>query len=82
MLIIDNLSFRIGGRLILDGANAAISDGRKVGLIGRNGAGKTTLLKLILGEGEYETGHYETGHIEYSKTWRWARSHRRLPADP
>jgi ATP-binding cassette subfamily F protein 3 len=77
MLIIDNLSFRIGGRLILDGANAAISDGRKVGLIGRNGAGKTTLLKLILGEGEYETGH-----IEYSKTWRVGAVAQEAPGGP
>jgi ATP-binding cassette subfamily F protein 3 len=42
MLIIDNVTVRIAGRVILDGASAAVSDGRKVGLIGRNGAGKTT----------------------------------------
>ena len=65
MLIIDNVTFRIGERLILDGANAAISDGRKVGLVGRNGAGKTTLLRLILGERECETGH-----VEHSRSWR------------
>src|SRR5258705_9681255 len=65
MLIIDNVTVRIAGRVILDGASAAVSDGRKVGLIGRNGAGKTTLLKLILGQGERETGH-----VEYSKSWR------------
>ena len=65
MLIIDNVTFRIGDRLILDGANAAISDGRKVGLVGRNGAGKTTLLRLILGERECESGH-----VEYSRSWR------------
>src|ERR1035438_830626 len=56
MLIIDNVTVRIAGRVILDGANGAISDGRKAGLIGRNGAGKTTLLKLILGQHESETG--------------------------
>src|SRR5579872_2787734 len=65
MLILDNVTVRIAGRAILDGANAAISDGRKVGLIGRNGAGKTTLLRLILGQ--HET---ETGRVEYSRTWR------------
>ncbi len=59
MLIIDNVTVRIAGRVILDGASAAISDGRKVGLIGRNGAGKTTLLRLILGEHESETGKIE-----------------------
>ncbi len=37
-------------RNIVDGFNATILRGDKVGLIGPNGAGKTTLLKLILGE--------------------------------
>ncbi len=77
MLIIDNVTFRIGGRLILDGANAAISDGRKVGLIGRNGAGKTTLLKLVLGERECETGH-----VEYSKSWRVGAVAQEAPGGP
>ncbi len=65
MLIIDNVTVRIGGRLILEGASAAISDGRKVGLVGRNGAGKTTLLNLILGQREAETGK-----VEYTRSWR------------
>src|SRR5689334_19261675 len=75
MLIIDNVTVRIGERLILDGANAAISDGRKVGLVGRNGAGKTTLLRLILGERECETGH-----VEYSKNWRVGAVAQEAPA--
>jgi ATP-binding cassette subfamily F protein 3 len=50
MLHINELSYRIEGRLILDGATAAIPAGHKVGLVGRNGTGKTTLLRLISGE--------------------------------
>jgi branched-chain amino acid transport system ATP-binding protein len=49
MLHINDLSFRIEGRPILDCATAAIPEGRKVGLVGRNGAGKTTLLKAVMG---------------------------------
>ncbi len=49
MLHINDLSFRIEGRPILEGATAAIPSGHKVGLIGRNGAGKTTLLRLVAG---------------------------------
>jgi ATP-binding cassette subfamily F protein 3 len=75
MLIIDNVTLRIAGRPILEGASAAISDGRKVGLIGRNGAGKTTLLKLILGEWESETGK-----IELSKSWRVGTVAQEAPA--
>ena len=77
MLIIDNVTVRIAGRIILDSTRSAISDGRKVGLIGRNGAGKTTLLKLVLGQHESETGH-----IEYSKNWRVGAVAQEAPAGP
>jgi ATP-binding cassette subfamily F protein 3 len=50
MLHINELSYRIEGRPILDGATAGIPTGHKVGLVGRNGTGKTTLLRLISGE--------------------------------
>ncbi len=50
MLHINDLSFRIEGRPIIEGATAGIPEGHKVGLVGRNGTGKTTLLKLITGE--------------------------------
>ena len=50
MLHINDLSYRIEGRPILDGATIGIPDGHKVGLVGRNGTGKTTLLRLITGE--------------------------------
>jgi ATP-binding cassette subfamily F protein 3 len=50
MLHINELSYRIEGRLLLDEATVAIPGGHKVGLVGRNGTGKTTLLRLIAGE--------------------------------
>jgi ATP-binding cassette, subfamily F, member 3 len=50
MLHINDLTYRIEGRPIFDGATAGIPEGHKVGLVGRNGAGKTTLLRLINGE--------------------------------
>ncbi|MEC9367132.1 MAG: ABC-F family ATP-binding cassette domain-containing protein [Pseudomonadota bacterium] len=50
MLHINDLTYRIEGRLILDQATAGIPGGHKVGIVGRNGAGKTTLLRLIAGE--------------------------------
>ncbi|TXM66651.1 ABC-F family ATP-binding cassette domain-containing protein [Methylobacterium sp. WL120] len=50
MLRVNDLTLRIGERLILDGASFSIPDRSRVGLVGRNGAGKTTLFKAILGE--------------------------------
>src|SRR4051812_17201612 len=49
MLRINTLTYRIGGRVLLDEASAAINAGHRVGLVGRNGTGKTTLLKLLIG---------------------------------
>src|SRR5439155_74884 len=37
------------GRALFNEANAQISDGSRLGLVGRNGAGKSTLLDLIRG---------------------------------
>lgn len=50
MLHINDLTYRIGARVLFDQASVAIADGHRVGLVGRNGSGKTTLFKLILGE--------------------------------
>ena len=50
MLRVNDLTYRIGDRLILDAASFAIPEGARVGLVGRNGAGKTTLFRAILGE--------------------------------
>jgi ATP-binding cassette subfamily F protein 3 len=50
MLHINDLTYRIEGKLIFDAATVAIPTGHKVGLVGRNGAGKTTLLRLLKNE--------------------------------
>jgi ATP-binding cassette subfamily F protein 3 len=45
-----------GDQVLLDGAEATLSDLVKVGFIGRNGAGKSTLLRILLGEEELDSG--------------------------
>ncbi|MCH7542970.1 MAG: ABC-F family ATP-binding cassette domain-containing protein, partial [Proteobacteria bacterium] len=57
MLRIDDLTCRIGGRTLMEGARLSVPPGAKVGLVGRNGAGKTTLLRLIAGELQPDAGH-------------------------
>jgi ATP-binding cassette subfamily F protein 3 len=45
-----------GDQVLLDGAEATLSDDVKVGFVGRNGAGKSTLLRILLGEEELDSG--------------------------
>ena len=45
-----------GDQVLLDGAEATITDDVKVGFVGRNGAGKSTLLKVLLGDEELDSG--------------------------
>ncbi|HEX4110958.1 MAG TPA: ABC-F family ATP-binding cassette domain-containing protein [Stellaceae bacterium] len=61
MLTITDLTYRVAGRTLLDGASARVPDGWKVGLIGRNGTGKSTLLELIRGQLQPDAGDIETG---------------------
>jgi ATP-binding cassette subfamily F protein 3 len=56
MLVIDNISYSVDGRPLIENASARIPTGHKVGLVGRNGTGKTTLFRIIRGELALETG--------------------------
>ncbi|MCX7684596.1 MAG: ATP-binding cassette domain-containing protein, partial [Acetobacteraceae bacterium] len=56
VLAIRDLTLRIAGRTLLEGASLSLDPGRKVGLVGRNGAGKSSLLKAILGRIEPDGG--------------------------
>src|SRR3954470_1209939 len=50
MLVITDLTYRIGHRVLLDHATVTVPAGAHVGLVGRNGTGKTTLFHIIAGE--------------------------------
>ncbi len=56
MLQVQNLTYRIGAKLLFDGTGATIPTGHRAGLVGRNGIGKSTLFKLALGELSPESG--------------------------
>ena len=56
MLKIENLTYRIAGRLLFDDVSAVVNPGHKVGIVGRNGAGKTTLFGLIVGVADSDSG--------------------------
>ena len=56
MLRIENITYSVDGRPLIEGASAVIPTGHKVGLVGRTGTGKTTLFGLIRGELVLEGG--------------------------
>ena len=56
MLSITDLTYRVGGRTLLDKASLNLPAGRRVGLVGPNGTGKSTLFKLISGELTMDSG--------------------------
>ena len=56
MIVLEDISLRIAGKLLLDHTSAAIPERARVGVVGRNGAGKTTLFRAILNELDIESG--------------------------
>lgn len=56
MLNLNDVTVRLGGRTIIDGASARLPPKGRIGLIGRNGAGKTTLVRTITGGIEADAG--------------------------
>ena len=65
MLHINDITYRIGPRLLIDHATVALAAGTKTGLVGKNGAGKSTLFKLVTGEIQGESGT-----ISVPRNWR------------
>jgi len=59
MISIGDLTLSFGSWNLLDHISFHISEGDKIGLVGKNGAGKSTLLKLINGEQKPTSGHID-----------------------
>ncbi len=77
MLHINDLTYRLGPRLLFDDATAALPDRARVGFVGRNGAGKTTLFRMISGE----LGA-ESGTITLPRNARLGRVEQEAPGGP
>src|SRR4029079_13982560 len=56
LLQIKNAHKSYGDQVLLDGAEATLTDDVKYGFVGRNGAGKSTLVRVLLGEEELDRG--------------------------
>ncbi|MBX3102905.1 MAG: ABC-F family ATP-binding cassette domain-containing protein [Bacteroidetes bacterium] len=56
MLTFQDVSFDFAGRMLYQDVNWQISEGQRIGLVGKNGTGKSTLLRLMIGEYSPTTG--------------------------
>ncbi len=59
MIILRNIDFRRGSKLLLQGANATIQPGQRLALIGANGCGKSSLFSLLLDKLGADAGDIE-----------------------
>jgi len=74
MITLKNVVLRRSAKLLLDGANATINPGERVGLVGRNGAGKSTLFALF-----NRTLHEDGGDFFLPKQWRMSQVAQDMP---
>ncbi len=74
MLHINDVTLRLGPRILFDKATAALPDNARIGFVGRNGAGKTTLFRMISGELAPESGT-----ISYPRQTRLGRVEQEAP---
>ncbi len=58
ILNLQNISYTLGGRPLLDGATLSVQPGERLCLVGRNGSGKSTLLRIAAGELEADSGKH------------------------
>jgi ATP-binding cassette subfamily F protein 3 len=77
MLLIEDLTVRVAGRLLIERASVRIPDGAHIGLVGRNGSGKSTLFNVIAGDAASEEGH-----VTIPPRWRIGRLAQEAPDGP
>jgi len=68
-LSIENVSFRVGEKALIEDISLTVAPGEMVGLLGPNGAGKSTLLRTI-----YRINRPSSGRVEVAGEDVWASS--------
>ena len=56
-----------GAKVLIEGADATLNPGDRIGLIGANGSGKSSLFALLRGE-----LHADKGDADFPASWRVA----------
>src|SRR5712675_1224309 len=75
MIRLSQITLRRGVKTLLEGADASLNPGDRIGLIGANGSGKSSLFALLRGE-----LHADQGEVDYPARWRLAHVAQETPA--
>ncbi len=75
MIRFSNISLIRGTKVLLEGADAVLNPGDRIGLIGANGSGKSSLFAVLRGE-----LHTDKGDAEFPPQWRVAHVAQETPA--
>src|SRR5712671_3731826 len=75
MIRLSQITLRRGAKTLLEGADASLNPGDRIGLIGANGSGKSSLFALLRGE-----LHADQGEVDYPARWRVAYVAQETPA--
>ena len=75
MIRFSNISLIRGTKVLLDGADAVLNPGDRIGLIGANGSGKSSLFAVLRGE-----LHTDKGDADFPPQWRVAHVAQETPA--
>ena len=75
MIRFSNLTLARGSKVLLEGADATLNPGDRIGLIGANGSGKSSLFALLRGE-----LHADKGDADFPRQWRIAHVAQETPA--
>ncbi len=75
MIRFSNISLIRGVKVLLEGADAVLNPGDRIGLIGANGSGKSSLFAVLRGE-----LHTDKGDAEFPPQWRVAHVAQETPA--
>ena len=65
MIRFSQLTLMRGAKVLIEGADATLNPGDRIGLIGANGSGKSSLFALLRGE-----LHADKGDADFPASWR------------